>query len=104
MGETTTRFSSLMPRRRKGVNIGTGGFAGSMSKPLARTSAAYQRCTSRTKPGSRSSRFSQVICLERSDWSNIQVCESFTPECIREVHFEGQIRIGGNVRINQVHK
>jgi hypothetical protein len=65
IGETTTRFSSVMPRSRNGVNIGTGGFSGSTSNPFARTSDAYQRRTSRTKAGSRSSRFSQVICLER---------------------------------------
>jgi hypothetical protein len=65
IGDTTTRFSSTMSRSRNGVNIGTGGFSRSISNPLFRTCCANQRWISRTKPGSRSSRFSQVICLER---------------------------------------
>src|SRR5262245_31168026 len=42
-----------------------GGLARSMSKPCSLTFLAYQPWTSRTNCGSRSSRFSQVICFER---------------------------------------
>ena len=33
IGDTTTRFSSTMSRRRNGVNIGTGGSSSERSKP-----------------------------------------------------------------------
>ena len=65
IADTATRFSTVMPRSRNGVNIGTGGFARSMSNPWSFTFFANQCLTSRTNSGSRSSRFSQVICLER---------------------------------------
>ena len=35
IGDTTTRLSKVMPRRRNGWNIGAGGFAVSTSKPSA---------------------------------------------------------------------
>jgi hypothetical protein len=37
-----------------------------------------------------------------SDWSGVQVAPSFKPEYIRNVHFAGQLRIGDNVRIENV--
>ena len=59
MGETTTRFRSVMPRSRKGVNMGGGGGSRGSSKPLSSlTLRANQRSTAAMKPSSRTFRFS----------------------------------------------
>ena len=58
MGETTTRFASVMPRSRNGWNIGGTGRVTSASKPCARTSCATTRSTSAANCGARSARLS----------------------------------------------
>jgi len=65
MGDTTTRFSTTISRSRNGVNIGTGGFLRSTSNPWLLTFLENQSFISLTNAGSRSSRFSHVICFER---------------------------------------
>ena len=58
IGETTTRFSSVMPRSRNGWNIGTAGLSTSTSKPCRRTSPATTLSISETNSGARSARLS----------------------------------------------
>ena len=58
IGETTTRFSSVMPRSRNGWNIGASGFAASTSKPDAADVARNHRSISATNSGARSARLS----------------------------------------------
>ena len=76
IGDTTTRFSTTRSRSRNGVNIGSGGFSRSISNPWSLTFLANHPWTSRTKAGSRSSRFSQVICLERDITPKANCCGS----------------------------
>ena len=58
MGETTTRFSSVIPRKRNGRNIGGGGLARSTSNPCAFTFCANQFVTSLRNFSSRNRTFS----------------------------------------------
>ena len=58
MGETTTRFSTRMPRSVNGVNIGGGGLRTWTSKPGGMNLSANQRDTVSRNRGSRRRTFS----------------------------------------------
>ena len=59
IGETTTRFSSAMLRRRNGWNIGASGFSTYRpAKPSARVSRATTWSACLTNSGARSARLS----------------------------------------------
>ncbi len=80
MGETTIRFSSSVPRSRKGVKIGGGVGLGAGTPACLAALRATHRSTLSTKPGSRTFRLSWVIRSERVSSENANWIGSSRPK------------------------